>query len=135
MLDISHETKLSEEVWQSLLSRTVLPRPIEETLRDPSIKQTRPDSKRFLARRPLHKIAIAKIGDELHACFAKDLSRMGVGFYSPINILPKTLVTLWLPGNKTLQLAITRCRRRGESCFECGSTFQLSTEMPKSDTT
>ncbi len=111
MLDISHETKLSEQVWKSLPIRAVLPCPIEEFPDAPTASLAIFDSKRLHNRRPLRTIAIVLLGEERFACFTKDVSRMGVGFYSPVNLLPKKIVTFWLSGDKMLPLSITRCRR------------------------
>ncbi len=130
MLGISHETKLSVQLWKSLPSRASLPCPLEEFL-DIQIGQRAVfNSKRLHARKPLRTAAIALLADGLHACYVKDISRMGVGFYAPINLLPKKIVRLWLPNGKILQLSITRCRRRCDNCFECGGTFHLATALP-----
>ncbi|TWU22620.1 hypothetical protein Pla144_40800 [Bythopirellula polymerisocia] len=131
MLGISNETDLNEQVWQSLTSRTVLLCSFEEYLQSERDQPFIIESKRLYARRSLHKIAIAMLGGNRHACFAKDISRMGVGFYAPINILPKKKVTLWFAGGKVLQLSITRCRRLGDKCFECGGTFQLPAKISR----
>lgn len=131
MLGILHETKLSEELWRSLPRRAALPCSIEDYF-DVVAGQPRVfDSRRLYNRKPLRSIAIAQLEEELYACFTKDVSRIGVGFYAPINILPKKLVRLWLPGDNTVQLSLSRCRRRGDACFECGGLFQFSSEFPR----
>lgn len=130
MLGISHEGKLSEQLWKTLPSRVVLPFPLEDFL-DVQIGQRAVfNSKRLHARKSLRTVAIAIIQDKLHACYAKDVSRMGVGFYAPINLLPRKIIRLWLPNGKILPLSITRCRRRSDACFECGGTFHLTAALP-----
>lgn len=123
MLDLSHETALSEHLWQTLESRTNLPESLQDLLQRNGGDVVTADCQRRYVRTPLRRIAIAVVGDARHACFAKDLSRMGIGFYAPVNLLPKQLLHLWLPGGKTVALSVTRCRRISAACYEIGTIF------------
>ena len=123
MLDICHASTLSDHGWQTLSSRTVLPHSISECVEFGECLDYWTESKRLYNRKDLKTIAILLFAGKQHACFAKDVSRIGVGFYAPLNLLPKKLVRLWLPSDKILQLSITRCRRLGPSCFECGGSY------------
>jgi hypothetical protein len=129
MLDLSHETALSEQVWQTLESRTELPESLQYFLQKQGGSAVTADCHRRYARTPLRRIAIAVIGDKRHACFAKDLSRMGIGFYAPVNLLPKQNLQLWLPSGKTVVLRVTRCRRIDAACYEIGTVFASDSEQ------
>jgi hypothetical protein len=128
MLDLSHETALSEQLWQTLESRTELPESLQDYLQKQGGSAVTAECHRRYARTPLRRIAIAVIGDNRHACFAKDLSRMGIGFYAPVNLLPKQLLQLWLPSGKTVPLRVTRCRRIAAACYEIGTIFDSEFE-------
>ena len=68
--------------------------------------------------------AILKRGTTTFGTYTKDVSRQGVGFLSPVQLMPKERVNLRLPVAE-LGLEITRCRRIDEGCFECGGRFAL----------
>ena len=123
MLDCCHEPDLSEQLWNTLITRVELPAAIAELLESSLASETLLDSRRLYSRKPLRSIAIASCGQQRLACYAKDISRLGVGFYAPVNLLPKKLVSLWFPSGRSVQLLITRCRRVGAACFECGGVF------------
>jgi hypothetical protein len=128
MLDLSHETALSEQLWNTLESRTVLPESLQGYLQKQGGDVVLAGCQRRYIRTPLRKTAIALVGDQRHACFAKDLSRMGIGFYAPINLLPRQLLQLWLPNGKVVPLRVTRCRRIDVSCYEIGTIFAANSE-------
>lgn len=88
-------------------------------------------TRRQFARAPLRTIGILVANGTAHAVYVKDASRLGIGFYSPVNLLPCKPITLLLPGKKPLQLRAARCRRLGEMYYECGARFDLS--PPKKD--
>jgi len=71
MLDLSHETALSEQLWQTLESRTELPESLQDYLQKQGGSAVTAECHRRYARTPLRRIAIAVIGDQRHACFAK----------------------------------------------------------------
>ncbi len=131
MLDVSHETALNEQVWLALTSRTQLPESLQDYLQKNGGDVVTADCQRRYARTPLRRIAIARVGDQLHACYAKDLSRMGIGFYAPVNLLPKQALQLWLPSGKTVPLRVTRCRRMAAACYEIGTIFDSEFEKKR----
>jgi hypothetical protein len=67
-----------------------------------------------------------KLDDSRHACLTKDLSRKGLGFYAPVNFLPRKTVLVWLPNGEKLSVRVTRCRRLGEHCYEAGASFDAN---------
>ena len=68
--------------------------------------------------------AVLKRGESLHGTYTKDVSRQGVGFLSPVPLLPKERVKLRVAATE-LSLEVTRCRRVDPGCFECGARFAM----------
>ena len=85
-----------------------------------------PDSRRSYHRFFLRGIAVLRYGGIEYAGYSKDLSRMGIGFYSPIQLYPGDLLSIEVPGKEVLNLEVTRCVRIRERCYECGSHFASS---------
>lgn len=131
MLDILDATALSEDSWRKLSSRAELPFSWEEYVTSGGVSHSRVNSTRKHCRVSLRSIAIVIDGDQQHAAYAKDVSKCGLGFYSPIHMLPRTIIRLWVPGRALLRLRITRCRRLGERSYECGSVYEAITQGPR----
>jgi hypothetical protein len=123
MLGVSNETQLSEAHWQTLPSRVELPNELAAVPSASTREGAKADCQRRYARMLVHSPAIAESDDVCHACFTKDISRNGVGFYSPVNLLPKKALRLWLPSGNIFNLRVTRCRRLAERCYEVGTRF------------
>ena len=81
-------------------------------------------NKRVYHRFFLRKKAIVKRREAALGVYTKDVSRHGVGFLSPVQLMPKERIQLLLP-SADLQLQVTRCRRVDQACFECGASFVL----------
>jgi hypothetical protein len=126
MLGVSDEAELSEATWQVLASRVELPRNVAAARAVRASERAQADCQRRYARKSLHSVAIVMEGDACHACHTKDISRNGVGFYSPVHLLPKKTIRLWLPGGTVFQLRVTRCRRVTERCYVVGTRYQIS---------
>jgi hypothetical protein len=129
MLDVHDEETLKRQ-WQSLASRTLLPVSWQRYLSQPLPDRVVPVAKRRFVRASLKSIAILIEGERAHAIYLKDVSRLGLGFYAPVNILPRKPLALLIPGRKTLHLRAVRCRRLGEKYYECGAKFEA---IPSSD--
>jgi hypothetical protein len=125
MLEVGDATTLNERQWKLLAAQTRLAIGVAEHYAARGARELRISSRRRFDRQPMRGMAILLLGDERHAAFTKDLSRTGLGFFAPVHLLPKRVVQLWLPQGRILQLRITRCIRRADECFECGSVFQL----------
>jgi hypothetical protein len=125
MLGVSDETVLSEQGWAGLTSRVALPCSWDQYAAGAGAVRAKADSRRQYCRVGLRSIAIIWIDGQPHATYTTDVSRLGIGFYSPMHLLPRKLVKIWLPGRSILQLRIQRCRRVAEHCFECGAKFDL----------
>ena len=63
--------------------------------------------------------------------YTKDVSRQGIGFLSPKQLLPKERIYMRLPGASEVLLEVTRCLRIDDGCFDSGARF---VSKPKLDT-
>lgn len=125
MLERRNERSVMERMWESAGAKVRLP----ETLRQGFFAPQGPLPTHFENKRQYHRYymrgkAVLKRGDEVLGTYTKDVSRQGVGFYSPVQLLPKERVQLRLPSVE-LSLEVTRCRRVDKECFECGARFVL----------
>jgi hypothetical protein len=124
MLGVGDATELNQRRWQELPLRAQLPWNWRKYLTDIGVEPAWPESRRRFARAPLRAPIILHAGGEAYAGFGKDISRLGVGLYSPVHLLPKQSVVVELMGGKKLAVRVTRCRRVGPQCFECGTLFE-----------
>jgi hypothetical protein len=129
MLDLIDATTLTEASWQQLPSRAELPCTWQEYMAGAGTVQTSPEDTRKYCRIALRGIAIVFVDEQAYAAYAKDVSKVGMGFYSPVNLLPRTFVRVWVPGRSLLRLRISRCRRLGERSFECGGLFEAAFKL------
>lgn len=123
MLDLRNSRELIECHWQSLDLRAELPCSKQEYWDLSGPMRVQSDSERRFHRYYLREIGILHRGGHDLAVYAKDVSRMGIGLYAPIQLFPCDRVKLQLPGKQTLVLQITRCLRIRDRCFECGTLY------------
>jgi hypothetical protein len=129
---VDDDEKAIARRWVSLASRTRLPVSLERYLKEAPSQCAVANTRRRFARAPLRTIGVLRVGDVEHAVVVKDVSRLGVGFYAPVNLLPLKAMTLQLPGKAPLPLRAARCRRLGEMYYECGAKFDLAPSQPAS---
>jgi hypothetical protein len=123
MLGLGNENTLTEQDWHALASRVELPDSIFHHIRLLGHDGAMMGCQRRDARLPVHKMAIAIDGADQHACVLKDESRIGMGFYSPVDFLPQKTLRLWLPSGQIVSLRVTRCRQQAKNCSEIGAVF------------
>lgn len=123
MLDLRNSRELVEYHWQSLEVRAELPCDKDEYWNCSGPMRVQTHSQRRFHRYYLREMGIVHRDGQDLAVYTKDVSRMGVGFYSPIQLFPCDWVQLQLPSKKTLSLQVTRCLRIRDRCFECGSIY------------
>ncbi len=128
MLDLRNSRELIEYHWNSLDLRPELPCSEKEYWNQSGPTRVRADLQRRYNRTYLRGIGILHCKEGDLAVYVKDLSRMGVGFYSPVQLFPCDCIELQLLDKKLLDLKITRCLRIRDRCFECGSVFGFSTD-------
>jgi len=126
MLGLCDATELDQRRWQELPLRTQLPWSWRKYVTEIGLERTWSESRRRYARAPLRAPLILVVAGEAYAAYGKDISRLGVGLYSPTPLLPKQSVSAELLGGKKLSLRVTRCKRVGPQCFECGTLFETA---------
>ena len=123
MLDLCDSREIVAELWESVEQKAELPQGQRDYWAQKGEQPIRTDSRRRYHRKFLRgKGVINRKGQEL-AIYLKDISRMGLGFYSPVQLFPEDVVTVQLPANKLFLVRVVRCRRLGVRSFDCGSVF------------
>jgi hypothetical protein len=115
---------VSVDEWHRLAFRLELLQGVREHIDAQGYSS--PISKRRYQRMLLRKIAIGIDGENRFPCYAKDLSRAGVGFYSTIRLDRGKTISLWLPSGQTVCLRVVRSRELAQYCHEIGTVFQAS---------
>ena len=128
MLDLRNSRELIEYHWNSLDLRSELPCSEKEYWNRSGPVSVQANSQRRYNRTYLREIGILHSKEGDLAVYAKDLSRMGIGFYSPVQLFPCDRVELQIPGKILLNLKIVRCLRIRDRCFDCGTVFGFSTD-------
>jgi hypothetical protein len=123
MLDIGHERDLIDDFWALTEAKARLNQPDADYF---AFKGPVPQC--FESKRRFHRFyfrgkAILYRQDTILGVYTQDVSRQGIGFLSPVQLLPKQRVQMRVVGTNRLQLEVSRCRRVGECCFECGAKF------------
>ena len=125
MLDSSHDQCIIADQWDSVDSRVALP----EVMRKGFFRPQGPmpvhrDSRRMHHRFYMRGKALLRRHGITIGAFTKDVSRQGVGFLSPVQLLPLERVELRVP-SATLTVEVACCRRLEKGCFDCGARFVL----------
>jgi hypothetical protein len=125
MLEHSHEKELIEELWDCTAAQVELPEAIRaEFFKLRGAMPMRGDNFRRYHRYYMRGKALLKRGKTVLGSYTKDVSRQGVGFLSPVQLLPKEIVKLRVP-TAELSLEVARCQRVDAGCFDCGARFAL----------
>lgn len=124
MLECAHAKPLNVR-WEYLPSRTKLPFRWDLDARQEPAAWQSPNCRRRFARTALRSLAILVHDHKLYAVYTRDVSRQGIGFFSPINLFPREKIWLELPGQKVLRLCVARCLRVADACYACGAMHEL----------
>ena len=124
MLELSHEPGVNADAWDTADAKVDLP----ETIGADFFAAQGPmpiyrENNRGFHRFFLRGKAVLKRRETRLGTYTKDVSRQGVGFLSPVQLLPKERIHLQLPNGTQFHLEVARCRRVSEGCFECGARF------------
>ena len=117
---------VSKQAWSRLTERADLPCSPDQYFDPAGPLPSCTDSRRRFHRIHLRSVAIIWRQGKALAGYSRDVSRMGVGFYSPVQLFPGDTVSFGLPGKPPICLEITRCVRRRQRCYECGSVFRTA---------
>jgi hypothetical protein len=132
MLDINHDKQLIDALWESAASKVRLTESFQKMFFEPhGAMPLFRDNRRAYHRYFMRGKAVVLRGDATLAAYTKDVSRQGIGFLSPVQLLPKERVQLHLPTTQ-LSVEIARCRRLDQGCFECGARFALEPGLIRS---
>jgi hypothetical protein len=123
MLDLDHDTSLNELGWDALEHKAHLPEQLKHYFEPRGVLPVHPDSRRSYHRFYLRSKAIIEREGTFLGVYTADVSRKGLRFLSPVQLLPKERVRIQLPKTKEFQIEIARCRRIEDGCYECGATF------------
>jgi hypothetical protein len=125
MLGVCNEMRLMEKLWEAAEATLQLPEPEAKYFFE--FKGPMPsghfDNRRSYHRFYLRDKAIVTRKRSTLGVFTTDISRQGIGFLSPVQMLPKERVQLLLTSGTEYYLLLTRCRRRTDNLFECGGRF------------
>lgn len=125
MLGCGHEQLLMAELWELTETKVQIPAALASgftDLRGPTSRFY--DDKRDFHRFFLRGKAVVKRNGKKLGAYTKDVSRSGVGFLSPVQLMPKERVCLTL-ATAELTLEVSRCQRVEQACFDCGGRFVL----------
>lgn len=127
MLDLSDDQGVIELAWEQVEEKTELPEELSDffNLRGPV--PPRPGCRRAYLRFYLRGQAVLERQGKLLGVYTTDASRQGIGFLSPMQLLPKERCRIQLPKTKEFHIEIVRCRRIADACYECGGMFVLGT--------
>lgn len=125
MLALGHERELASPSWDTCDRKARLPVHLASRFfEEQGAMPVHFDSQRTFHRFYMRGKAMLTRGDERLGAFTKDVSRQGVGFLSPIQLMPLERVRLQIRTTE-LALEVARCRRISEQCFEIGARYVL----------
>jgi hypothetical protein len=131
MLDLNHERQLVTELWDASENKVTIPPAIEKQFfQSHGPTPTYYDNRRSYHRYFMRGKAVLTRGDKNIGTYTKDVSRQGVGFLSPVQLMPQERVRLRIPSAE-LSLQVARCRRVTDGCYDCGAKFALENSTPE----
>jgi hypothetical protein len=125
MLEVSDDHEVVNRLWETTPTKVQVPEPLRgDFFQRRGPMPVFPDNKRTYHRYFLRGKAVLIRRDAAIGTFTKDVSRHGVGFLSPVQLMPTERIELRVPTAK-LTLEVARCRRISQGCFDCGGRFVL----------
>lgn len=123
MLDAGHEQSVIDKLWTLAETHALVPAQDRRSWQNNAATPTRFDSRRVFGRYTYGRRAILLLEGRTLGAYLNDVSRVGVGFFSPVQLFPGHTYTLVMPGPTKVQVEIRRCRRVGEDSYRCGAKF------------
>ena len=125
MLELSDESALIRRLWDEAKARVELP----DAERQKFLAARGPMRLHYENHRKYHRYylrarAILHRGDSTFGAYTTDVSRQGIGFLSPVQLLPRERVQLRLP-TSVVKIEVLRCHRSEYDAFEIGARFLL----------
>lgn len=123
-MKLEDKREISPEQWEAVFARVCMPSLTDETFFEPrGPTDVSSENKRSYDRFFLRSRAILKWNKSVVGVYTKDLSRQGIGFLSPVEFKLEESIQLQLTNGAEYHMAVTRCRRIGDNCFDCGARF------------
>jgi hypothetical protein len=124
MLGLSNEARLVVELWSSADATLELTDAEAETFFDPlGPLPSYFDDRRSFQRFYLRSKGILQRGETRLGVYTLDISRQGIGFLSPWQLLPREQLRLLMPNGTVYEFRVARCKRLREGCYSCGAIF------------
>ena len=131
MLDYKLSISVSDEVWGTAKVQAALDQMDDEFFKSGGAgAPLTDDSRRRYSRVSAPGRAIALHGQDRYGVITIDISPLGIGFYSPVQLLPKDSVTLFFEPAEQLPLEIRRCVRTEGTTYNCGGVFKSGPLSP-----
>ncbi|TWT65407.1 hypothetical protein Pla123a_48750 [Posidoniimonas polymericola] len=130
MLDAGNEQGVIDKLWSVAATHAMVPAQDRRSWQNNAATPTRFDSRRTFGRYTYGRRAILLLDGRTLGVYLNDVSREGVGFFSPVQLFPGHAYTLVMPGPTKVQVDIRRCRRVGEESYRCGGRFVEGEYLP-----
>lgn len=123
MLDLNLSATVSDHVWESASERVTLPQSVKDFFDQQGAAPVAENTRRRYRRVFVRGRGIVLRGNNKYGAYTIDVSPMGVGFFAPLQLLPKEKIGLLFEESGLLRLEIRRCVRTGPNCYSCGGNF------------
>ena len=124
MLDACDAEQLIESVWNSDAPAVELPAAWTDFFNRAGAMDRYYDEKRRFHRYYLRARGALEVDGALHPIIVKDVSRVGVGFYSAAQWFPRDAGRVLLPTGRDFEIRVARCVRIQKNCYECGTRHE-----------
>jgi len=124
MLGVCDQVELAPPEWETIALQAELPATAAEFFSRQGATPIMPDTQRGYHRMFLRTHAVLRYQGEYYAAYLADISRSGVGFVSPVQLLPCEAIDVWIQDGRHLTLLTKRCIRLGPNCYNCGAVFK-----------
>lgn len=123
MLDIHLSSTIADQTWHAASQRAALPGSTAEYLAGGGPTAEAPESRRRFRRLRCRGRAATQHGQRRLGLYLADVSPMGVGFYSPVQMFPLDAIRIVCDQHPAIDVEIRRCLRIEENCYACGAKF------------
>jgi len=124
MLDYELTISVSDQAWDAAKAHATLEQDQGALLANSNVAAPLPvDSRRRYCRVLARGRALAIRGTERYGVITTDVSPIGIGFFSPIQLLPKEVIVLCFEPAEQIVLEIRRCARTENKTYSCGGNF------------
>ena len=123
MLGVDHQKTVAVPSWEAIDLRAQLPNGEKEYFSSDGAMPIKPDSRRVFNRKYMRARTVIQYDGLNLAGYLSDISRSGMGFYSPVQVFPCEPLVLILEGGAHVNLRAKTCVRVQEGCYRVGAIF------------